>query len=92
MRVSPLNSISFKSIPLYDVKLKKQNDGSYEELPATFSKLESYDADDISIVKEIPKKWQDAPIGTNIAWDFLAQESKGLFDYEYYGLDDITTN
>lgn len=72
MKISPLNSISFKSIPLYNVKLKKQNsDGSCEELPATFSKLKCRDRKDKKLVKDIKDTWKGAEFTARICNDFL---------------------
>ena len=72
MKISPHNSISFKSIPIYDVKLKKENpDGTISELPATFSKLKYHDKEDRKLVNDIRNSWQDTEFAKIICPNFL---------------------
>lgn len=56
--IQKVSNISFKSTPIYDVKIKKLNNNSdYENVNATFSKLDYNDKEDVEAVKNINKNW-----------------------------------
>ena len=86
MKISPLNSISFTSTPLYNVKLRKpMPNGSYKESPATFSKLENNDYGDMETISHICATWHNAPFGVAAGFDFLTSDETDNPDkYNYY--------
>lgn len=98
MRVSLFNSISFKSIPIYNVKLRQnQDDGTYNEVPATFSKLDNQDKNDISRAEAILEKWPFVNYADYIAKDFIKSanpevlkkyEAEEIKNYDFYVIEE----
>lgn len=58
-----LSNISFKSIPIYDVKVKKKNGESYKSVDAVFSKLDPNNKHDVECISKIGEDW-----GHHIGW------------------------
>ncbi len=85
MKISPMNKISFTSIPIHNVKLKKESsDGHQKKTNAKFSKLEYGNEDDISEMEHIIKNWQKAPYGSAIAHYFLSSTKDDFRRCDYY--------
>ena len=55
--IPKLSNISFKSIPIYDVKVKKKEGSVYKNVDATFSRLNPYDNKDAAAINKIRKQW-----------------------------------
>ncbi len=55
--ISRVSDISFKSTPIYDVKVKKKEGEGYKTVNAVFSKLNPNDNEDIRAMYEIYGEW-----------------------------------
>lgn len=88
MKISHLNSLSFKSTPLYNVKLKQgQADGTYKELPATFSKLSKTSKEDIKTIEKLSYSWGKTRYGEKITSNFLGYGPVCNEDDEFYVIE-----
>lgn len=94
MKISPLNSISFTSTPLYNVKLRKTlSDGTQEKLDARFSKLESDNERDVARVADLCRKWFRAYFGIAAGRNFLiSDEYDEMKKFDYYVIEGISKN
>lgn len=70
MRINSVPHISFKSIPIYDVKVKKKEGLTYKNVDATFSRLNPYDNNDVAAINKIRKKWNSESYTGEIAENF----------------------
>ena len=56
--LSKISNISFKSTPLYGVKIKKRDEGNtYKNVDAIFSVLNPDDKNDIKAVRKVGRRW-----------------------------------
>lgn len=67
------NNISFKGIPIYNIKLKQKAANKTKEIVATFSKM---DESDLNKVPKMIKEWDNSLFGTHILSRFLEKYDK----------------
>ena len=83
--ISKLSNISFKSTPLYDVKVKKRDGSFYLSTDAVFSRLNFDDEEDREALLKIKENWKDAKYCEKIVDNYMAGKNRFFYAIELKG-------
>ena len=83
MRIKQTSLTSFKSTPLYNVKVKKKDGSGYKERDAVFSKLDPFDSEDFETVQKLKEEWGLDTFVVGIAHNFKPVHYKQIKEYFY---------
>ena len=88
--ISKLSNISFKSTPIYDVKVKKKDGSDYIKADAVFSILNADDKEDREAILKVQESWEGAKYTPNISYNFKTKKKQKFYAIELKGSEPLS--